>query len=617
MTEMADVKHIFIVFTLVLSASAVAFGQIQVVAQVDSSQDIYVGESFSYHIIIDGENRAGQVDLTSLAKYNPRSTGSRDVSQTSISIINGKTTKNVVKRYVMSYSLVSTQPGRIELGPVKVTVASKTYHTNPVSVNILKPGTTDQLDLEVSFSEQQCYVGQPVLMTIKFFISADVGDFQFNIPALDESIFYIEDPDISDGQAKLYRLTSGITVFVSQYRVVHNGKESVLLTFSKILIPKRSGQIRFEPATVSIDVAVGRSRSRDRFFNDFFGPQKQYKRFMVSSKPLALTVLPLPEQGKPNEFYGLVGRYTISASAKPTTDVYMGDPITLTIKVGGSKYLKPVQWPALEQVPELAANFKLPSQKASPIIANGFKIFTQTIRPDNNQANVIPSIPLAYFDPDTGSYSVAKTEPIKLDLKPSKRLTAADIEGKDFAPINKEVEAIKKGLSANYESPDVLENMSFSPSGALISPYYAPVWAIPLGILILSLVTKFLTNTSPEKVAAKRRRQACSKAVAQLRKIASMDSSQRNESVVSVMKQYIGDRFDKMAGSLTGDDCCDIITSAIEDAKVADKFRQTIEHCESSRYASIEVNIDSGKIDGIIELIRNIEKKSKKCSQKD
>ncbi|MHC4281711.1 MAG: hypothetical protein ACYSWZ_01860, partial [Planctomycetota bacterium] len=87
----------------------------------------------------------------------------------------------------------------------------------------------------------------------------------------------------------------------------------------------------------------------------------------------------------------------------------------------------------------------------------------------------------------------------------------ADIEGKDFAPINKEVEAIKKGLSANYESPDVLENMSFSPAGALISPGYAPLWAAPLGILILSSVAKLLTSTSPEKVAAKRRRQACSK----------------------------------------------------------------------------------------------------------
>lgn len=332
---------------------------------------------------------------------------------------------------------------------------------------------------------------------------------------------------------------------------------------------------------------------------------------MVSSNPLSLIVLPLPKEGKPDGFYGLVGRYTISASAKPTTDVYMGDPITITITIGGSKYLKPVQWPKLEQVPELAANFKMPSQKATPTIDNGSKVFTQTIRPDNNRANVIPSITLAYFDPDTGSYNIAKTKPIKLDLKPSKRLTAADIEGKDFAPINKEVEAIKKGLSANYEGPEVLENMSFSPTTALISPAYAPIWAVPLGILISSFLVKFLTHTSPEKVAAKRRRQASSKAIAQLKKLTSMDSSRRNEQIASTMKQYIGDRFDKMAGSLTGNDCYEIIINDIEDSEIANKYRETIEHCESARYASINVNIDSGKTKDIIQLIRNIEKKLK------
>jgi hypothetical protein len=271
-----------------------------------------------------------------------------------------------------------------------------------------------------------------------------------------------------------------------------------------------------------------------------------------------------------------------------------------------------VQWPALEQVKELAANFKMPTQKASPTITNGLKVFTQTIRPDNNHANVIPSIPLAYFDPETNSYSVAKTKPIKLDLKPSKRLTAADIEGKDFAPINKEVEAIKKGLSANYESPDVLENMSFSPVGALISPGYAPLWVVPLGILILSSVAKLLTSTSPEKVASKKRRQACSKTVNQLKKISSTDTTQQNELVVSIMKQYIGDRFDKMAGSLTPDDCYDIIITATKDTEIADKFSRTIAEYEAVRYASINVNVDSGKIKDIIDLVCNIEKKSKK-----
>ena len=610
--EMTYIKHIAIVFAFLALASAASFAQTRVVAQVDSSKDIYVGESFTYHIIIDGENQPGQVDLTPLAKYNPRSAGNRDVSQTSINIVNGKTTRNVVKRYVMSYSLTSTQTGRIELSPVKVTVASNTYHTNPVSVNILKPGTTDQLALEVTLSEQKCYVGQPVLMTVKFYFSADIRDPQFNIPVFQSDAFYFENPDIVDQPAKEYDLGTGTTVMVSQHQVVYKGKQSNLLILCKILIPKISGQIQIQPASVSTDVAVGQARSRDSFFDGFFGSRKQYKRFMVSSQSLQLAVLPLPEEGKPNGFYGLVGRFTIEASAKPVTDVYMGDPITLTIKIGGGKYLKPVQWPALEQVSELAANFKMPSQKASPTIADGFKVFTQTIRPDNNRANVIPSIPLAYFDPETNSYSVAKTEPIKLDLKPSRRLTAADIEGKDFAPINKEVEAIKKGLSANYESPDVLENMSFSPAGALISPGYAPLWAAPLGILILSSVAKLLTSTSPEKAAARRRRQACSKTVNQLKKITSTDTTQRNELVVSIMKRYIGDRFDKMAGSLTPDDCYDTIITATKDTENADKFRRTIAECETARYASINVNIDSGKIKDIIDLVRNIEKKLKK-----
>jgi len=610
-------KNIFIALSFLVLFTGNTEAAMRVFAQVDSSEDIYVGEKFSYHIIIDGENKAGQVDLTPLARFNPQSAGNRDVSQTSISIINGRTTQSIKKQYVMSYSLISNQAGQIHLPPVTVTLEGKNYQTNPVVANILKPGSTDQLDLEVTLSEQQCYIGQPVIMTVKFYISADIGDFQFNIPAFTSDDFYIEEPDVSNQQAKEYSLGNGIIVRISQYRTVHNGRESILLSFSKILIPRHSGEIAISPASVSADVAVGRARSRDRFsddsfFDGFFGSRKEYKRFMVSSQALELTVLPLPEEGKPSGFYGLVGRYTISASAKPTTDVYMGDPITLTVKVGGSKYLKPVQWPKLEQVPELAANFKIPSQKASAAIDNGFKVFTQTIRPDNNQANVIPSIPLAYFDPGTGSYNVTKTKPIKLELKPSKRLTAADIEGKDFAPINKEVEAIKKGLSANYESPDVLENMSFSPASASISPAYAFVWMVPLGVLILSSVIKLFTHTSPEKVAAKRRRQACNKAMALLKKTTSMDSSQRNEHVVSIMKQYIGNRFDKMAGSLTGDDCYDTIISATQDTEIADKYRQTIERCEATRYASIDINIDSEKIKDIIRLIRNIEKKSKK-----
>lgn len=375
----------------------------------------------------------------------------------------------------------------------------------------------------------------------------------------------------------------------------------------KIVIPKISGAMKLKPLTISADVAVGRVR------DSFFGYQNKYKRFLVASLPLELNVLPLPEKDKPKEFYGLIGEYSILAQANPTEDVYMGDPITLTIKIGGN-FLKPVEWPDLESTPEFAANFKIPSQKASPQLdkQNRQKVFTQTIRPDNNKANVIPAIPLAFFDTQTGKYSVIKTKPIKLDLKPSKRLTTADIEGKDFAPVNKEIEAIKQGLSANYENPEVLKNMTFSPTKAWQSPVYALIWSGPFGLLIFSIVVKILTRTSPEKIIVKKRRQACGKAIAQINKITSTARSQHSELAVSAMKQYIGDKFNRIARSLTGNDCYETIIEATGDNEIAEQYKQVIEQYESSRYASMDINIDSQKTKDMINLIKIIEKKSKK-----
>jgi len=617
---MEHAKHIILVFAAMAVLAASASGQVQVSAQVDSGKDIYVGEGFTFYIVIQGSDNAGQVDLEPLRQYNPQSMGNR--KQSSINIINSKRTQSTTT--IMTYTLTASQAGRIQLPSLTVEHEGKTYQTNPVAVNIIKPGTTDQLDLEVTLSQQQCYVGQPVIMTVKFYISTNIGDFQFNIPAFNSDAFYIEEPDVSNPQAKLYRLNTGIPITVSQYRVVHNDKDSILLSFSKVLIPKQSGKIAMQPASVSAAVAVGRTRSQDPF-DSFFGSQVSYRRFMVTSEPLELEVLPLPQQDKPAQFYGLVGQYTISASATPTK-VNVGDPITLTVKIGGSKYLKPVQWPALEQVPALAANFKIPSQKASPTIDSEFKVFTQTIRANNDQVSKIPPIPLAYFDAEQGRYVTATTEPIKLEVAPTKILTNADLEGSDFAPINKEIEAIRKGLSANYEVLETLDDMNFSPLAAIGNPGYTVLWAVPLLGLITSFLVKIFSHTSPEKAAARRHRQACGKALGQLKKLGvkgvlrvegvppsnrgleARDTIQQNEQLVSIMKNYIGEKFDKTAGSLTPDDCYDAIIAATQDSQSADKYKTIIAGFEAGRYAPMEIKTDSDKIRQVSELVRSIEK---------
>ena len=245
--------------TLMVSVSTVALGQVRVVAQVDTSKEIYVGQAFAYMIIIDGENKAGQSDLTPLAAYNPQSAGNRDVSQTSTTIINNKVSQKVTKRYVMSYLLTANKTGRVELPPVTVTLDGARYRTNPVTVNILRPGTTDKLDFEVELSDNKCYVGQPVVITVKFYVAAtaEVGDFQFNIPVFTDDSFYIEDPEISDPQTKMFRLHTGMSVAVSQHRVTHKNQSFTVVSFRKILIPKRPCEIDLGTPSVTAALVVG------------------------------------------------------------------------------------------------------------------------------------------------------------------------------------------------------------------------------------------------------------------------------------------------------------------------------------------------------------------------
>ena len=597
-------KYILIAVVMTAVVSNTAMAKIRVSARVESSEDIYQGESFSYYIVLEGAESPGQVDLEPLQEFDPRSTGNREHS--TMNFVNGKTTKNITT--IMTYSLTADQVGRVRIQSVTVTVGGEKYKTNAVEVDIIKPGSTDNLSVEVSVSQQKCYVGQPVILDVELRILTRVKNAVFNVPVFSSGDFYIEDlQDTDKAWAQTDHVINGVPVLLREQRKQYKGAEAAIISFSKVLIPKEPGRIEISPVSVSADVAVGRSSSRD----SFFGPQFEYKRFVTTSKPVALDVLPLPQQGSPADFYGLVGRYTISASATPTS-VNVGDPITLTIKIGGNKYLKPVRWPDLEKVPALAANFKVPSQKSSPVIEQGFKVFTQTIRAGNDKVTEIPPIELSFFEPEKGQYVTVESDVIKLEVAPTKILTGADLEGMDFRVLNKEVEAIKKGLSANYEGFDVLENMGFSVFSAAVSPGYLLLWAGPLVFLLASCVIKLSTHTTPEKTAARRRRQAGSKAIVQLKKISSADIKQRPELVASAMKHYIGERFDKSAGSLTADDCYEIIVSVIQDTEAADEYKKVIADCEVVRYASAQANIELEKIREVIELIRSIEKKLRK-----
>jgi len=81
---------------------------------------------------------------------------------------------------------------------------------------------------------------------------------------------------------------------------------------------------------------------------------------------------------------------------------------------------------------------------------------------------------------------------------------------------------------------------------------------------------------------------------------------------VSIMKNYIGEKFDKTAGSLTPDDCYDAIIAATRDKQSAENYKAIIAGFEAGRYAPMEIKTESDKIRQISELIRSIEKNCRK-----
>jgi hypothetical protein len=582
-----------------LVAIQAAGAQVRVQAKVEIPGEIYPGDRFLYTIVVENAGKPTHINTAPLTRFSPSGPEHKYVRQS----INFKTTV----QNLASFVLTAPAPGQVRIDPVTLTVDGMEYTTNPVEFTVAKPGTTDKLKLDVMLSEQTCYVGQPILLSVTWTLPREHDNMNIQVPIFQTDDFIFEDPALPGQVAGSTNSIHGIPVEVFSQTKSINGVPGAVITFEKILIPKTQGSLSFDPITASASLPVGRVRT-----NDFFQPfRTNYKRFSVSSQALSLEVKPLPAENQPTGFYGLVGRYSIAVQASPT-DVSVGDPITLTIRVGGNPYLKPVRWPELEKVSALVQNFRIPSEKASPELAEGYKVFTQTIRAKHDQVTEIPPIPLATFDPQTGAYRVVTSAPIPLTVAESQVLGSDDLVGFARQPANREVEAILEGLAANYEGDDALLNQGFSLGAMVLSPGPLTLWLLPLLGLGAGITVKLYRRTDSAQLAAKRRRQAAPRALQELRNLGTIQEAERPERMRQILCRYVGDRFDKSSGSLTAQECQETVAEAGVPDTLTRQIQDLVAACEASRYAPQGATVDEAMQAKALELIKAIERAAKK-----
>jgi len=161
-----------------------------------------------------------------------------------------------------------------------------------------------------------------------------------------------------------------------------------------------------------------RPRSRDIFDSFFDDPfSRNTKRVGIQSNPVAIEVMPLPEKGRPSDFSGAVGRFSITSSVNKT-EVKTNEAITLKVIISGTGNIKIVPQPKID----FASDFEVYDPKISENIkrnsgqVSGSKSFEYVIIPRFPGEQSIKPVTFSYFDLSSKTYRTISTDTKKISV---------------------------------------------------------------------------------------------------------------------------------------------------------------------------------------------------------
>jgi len=577
--------------------------QFKVQAAIEKNQ-VFVGESFVFQIQIEGSESPEKPDVSAIFDFTVQELGGQQNSSQSMTIINGQVNQVVKRGYIFSYRLTPKREGRLSIPSISVSADGKSMATRPIVIRATPPTESNDFKLRMSLSEKKAYVGQPVTLTTTWYVGKDVREFSFNVPALDDERFDVagSDPVVDQNRRDRYvAIPLGNSQIIGEKgKGSLDGKEYVTVRFSRTLIPKQAGKIALPTATVTCQTLKGYSQNRGRGSNDFFGSdffgmgrRAVYETAVVPSNRPAIQVLELPTAGRPAGFSGLVGKYKIAAQATPT-EINVGDPITLTVKISGPPYLGNVRLPSLATQSRLDRDFKIPQERASGTLRRGAKVFTQTIRARHSEIARIPPIELSYFDTESGRYQRAETEAIPVSVASAKIVTARDAEGIAISgSIQTELESLEGGIAANYEDFDALQVQAWGPVAWLHSAAWASLIFLPpltYGSLLAFVVFTRRRDSDPAQRLARQAFRALSKDLKAINvkgmdKGLSGEAAEQDAALLQALRQYLGDRLGLAPGALTFADVELRLAARGVDSELIRTLNNLFDRCEAGRYA--------------------------------
>lgn len=314
---------------------------------------------------------------------------------------------------------------------------------------------------------------------------------------------------------------------------------------------------------------------------DFFGRSElsvsATRPITADATASGIEVKPLPQDGRPADFTGAVGSFSIEASAKPLS-LGVGDPVTLTYRItdtSGIGRLDSVGPPRLDS-PSITQDFRIPTAPLAGSVQGNTKTFTQTLRPTAESVREIPPIAFSWFDPNTGRYETAASKPIALSVSAVERLSTDAILGNTKVPVQSAPTLIATagGLGANAPvTPAIVRS---HPVGRVSWPLIGAAFFLPPLACAAVLVARRRQDRLLTDRGLVQERGARQRATARARAGAGAEAVQN----------YIADRLHRPSGTVTRAEAVRCLRVAGADDVLQRQVEGILARAEKARYSA-------------------------------
>ncbi|MBM3460564.1 MAG: hypothetical protein FJX76_00490 [Armatimonadetes bacterium] len=429
---------LIIVAAMLLTLRAASAQGVSVSASIDPPQ-VGVGDQVTLEVNIEGSGQMSAPRLPDLPDFNVYSAGQSQ----NITIINGQ----MSAKQVFRYALMPRKAGTYKLGAITVEVDGKTYtaQVEPAEIQVAgisgpsapqATGSTQPAKaaprnpsdepappeiigqgpvfVTGTLNKRKAYVGEAVKYAFRFYHALDV---------LNNS--RLEGPETTGFVAEDLPPERKYTTSANGYRYEVN-------EVGKALFPTTPGTFQVGRAALQVTLSAG--LDDDPFFS-----RLPVQRETLQTEPVSIEVLPLPTEGRPENFSGAVGKFKLQARTDQSTAT-VGQPVNLEVIVSGEGNINLIAAPKLPEFPGFKTYDTVTS---SDITKTDYKVggsrkFTTVLIPTKPGGLKIEGLSFSYFDPSKGQYRTLTAEPLTVAVTG----TATPVASSSGAPDEDEMRPV-------------------------------------------------------------------------------------------------------------------------------------------------------------------------------